>query len=282
MFFDILLYFPAKSLDPQADFHRSLKSILGQKNTSWKLVVIGNQAQMEASNAVITAIKQSQSWSNQIDLIQIKSYQTPDLNKAFAYLGENGENHETHKLTMLESGDYLSSNFLGDSEDFLQSLELDKEGSLPILAVADFKYIDSKNQVFNSEFILKTKLTGQSIFDYIYKPKLLVHPFQFFWDIDLIKHFELKFDQEIENFDIRLAKFNLDYILALSSLNNFVLPELKINSRAFYICSNLIVEPNQFETKNNWWSILNNKQEQLKQIGGKTWWWYRWLGIWRK
>jgi hypothetical protein len=183
---------------------------------------------------------------------------------------------------MLECGDYLSSNFLGDSADFLQSLELDKEGSLPILAVTDFKYIDSKDQVFNSEFVLKAKISEQSVFDYIYKPKLLVHPFQFFWDIDLIKHFELKFDLEIESFDIRLAKFNLDYILALSSLNNFVLPELKINPKAFYICSNLIVEPNHFETQNNWWSILNNKQEQLKQIGGKTWWWYKWLGIWRK
>lgn len=282
MFFDILLYFPAKSHDPQADFHRSIKSVLGQKNKGWKLVVIGNSAQIEACNVVITAIKQSQTWSNKIDLVQIKNYQTPDLNKAFAYLGDNSSNHENHKLIMLESGDYLSSNFLYDSADFLKSLELDNEGTLPILAVADFRYIDSKDQVFGSEFILKTKLIEQSIFDYIYKPKLLVHPFQFFWDVDLIKHFELKFDQEIENFDLRLAKFNLDYILALSSLNNFVLPQLKINPKAFYICSNLIVEPHHFETQNNWWSILNNKQEQLKQIGGKTWWWYKWLGVWRK
>jgi hypothetical protein len=183
---------------------------------------------------------------------------------------------------MLESGDYLSPEFLSKSQDFLKSLDLSKNSLESHLAYCDFKYLNSQNQAFDSTFVLKTELGKTHASDFIFRPKLLLRPVQFFWDLGLIKKLGIKFDNRLENQDLKLAKFNLDYILAITQLNDHLLPEPKFCSKAYYISTNPVIETLYGYSDIGWSQVLGDKEEILEKIGKRVWWKYKWLKFWKR
>ena len=280
MFFDILITFGNQEDQINTEFERSLKSILTQKNNNWNLVVIGSLGQIEMAKNSIDKLKETQPILNQIDLILVKTYGSIDLNQAFEYF--EAKDQEIHKLLMLESGDYLSPDFLAEGENFVHSLDLSKNSFESYLAFSDFKYLNSKNEVFDSRFVLKLKLDAARSNDFMFRPKLLLRPIQFFWDLKIIKKFGIKFDNSLENSDLRLAKFSLDYILALAQINDFLLPKPKFCSKTYYISSSPVIESLYDYSLVAWAEILKEKQGIIEKIGGKTWWKYKWLTFWRR
>ena len=280
MFFDILITFGNQEDQINTEFERSLKSILTQKNNNWNLVVIGSLGQIEMAKNSIDKLKETQPILNQIDLILVKTYGFIDLNQVFEYF--EAKDQEIHKLLMLESGDYLSPDFLAEGENFLHSLDLSKNSFESYLAFSDFKYLNSKNEVFDSRFVLKLKLDAARSNDFMFRPKLLLRPIQFFWDLKIIKKFGIKFDNSLENSDLRLAKFSLDYILALAQINDFLLPKPKFCSKTYYISSSPVIESLYDYSLVAWAEILKEKQGIIEKIGGKTWWKYKWLTFWRR
>jgi hypothetical protein len=280
MIFDILITFGAQNNEIDVNFERSLKSLVTQKNSNWNLVVIGDTEQIETAKNIVQKFKQSQGITNKIDLVQVKTYGSIDINQAFEYF--EIKNQEIHKLLMLESGDYFSPEFLTKAQDFLESLDLSKNSLESYLAFSDFKYLNSKNQAFESTFVLKTDLEQAQAGDFIFRPKLLLHPIQFFWDLSLIKKLDLKFDNTLENQDLKSAKFNLDYILAIAQLNNYLLPVPKFCSKAYYISSNPVIETLYDYSPVGWIQILKEKEEILQKIDTQIWWKYKWLKFWKR
>lgn len=289
MFFDILLTFRDPNLELEPLFARSLRSLLAQQNQNWKLIVIGNMDQILAIDNLLIKLRKTENIANQIQFIRVKTYVKIDLNHALSALMANLkpnpkplELQQSHKLLILENGDYFSNDFLKIAADFIQSLNLDSENLESYLPFCDFKYLNSKDQVFESTFVLKTNLLDAKASDFVFRPKLLLQPVQFFWDLDIIQKFGIRFDTQLEDLDLKMAKFNLDYILAITKANNFLLPTPKICPKIYYISSSQIVESFHSSQTNIWSQILIDKQEILKSIGGKTWLKYRWLKFWHR
>jgi len=286
MFFDILLSLDDSNHDSnqnlQLFFERTMHSLLTQQNTNWKLIIIGNMEQIQAVENSLNQLRNRQPIVNQIQFIRVKAYAKIDLNQAFKILESDLQPTQSHKLLFLESGDYLGPNFLKVAADFLQSLNLNHENLGSYLAFCDFKYLNSKDQVFESSFVLKTKLGEAQASDFIFRPKLLLRPVQLFWDLELIQKFGIRFDSELDDLDLKMAKFNLDYILTITKINHFLLPTPKLCPKIFYIASHQIVESFHTSQTNIWNQILKDKQEILQSIGGKTWLKYRWLRFWHR
>jgi hypothetical protein len=271
----IFVYFKPNQVPDEAQIKLTWQS-LTDGLVSNQIIVTGDTSQILATKNILEPFLENEKQQNEKQIIwcQHQNSGTEALNIAFSELSDRFKSTEiATKVVLVRFGDYFQPNFFSKSTVQLQNLNLFREISNTV-PFGNFIYLESSKKVHTAKKVLGLNLKHKDFWWHILHPQSLLPILPYFWDWDLIVSNNLKFDSNLKNFDLEMAKFNLDYLLLVSKLNNDLAPKMLFCEDLVYAARfELMPFSSSKKDLKPWRQTLMDKSEDLKNIAGWKWLW---------
>ncbi|GAB4148297.1 MAG: hypothetical protein OHK0017_10990 [Patescibacteria group bacterium] len=275
MSFVLILYFSGNSQFLAEKFKLSITSLL-QNELASSIWITGNKDQL---NAAINYVESDSFISKRLQpswVLEKSDLNGDRINAALDTIKtERLPGSLPAKLIFLRIGDYLHPNFFTEASKALNNLNLNQDPASKFFLMGTSLHTSGKTQSYTAEQTLKIRQDKANFWSMITNPKYLSLSIPFFWDIDLILKYNIRFNLELKDFNLQFAKFNLDNLLLASKLNSYIYPQPVFNPSIIYISKEALIEDQYLSVEEipSWKSILFTKSEDLQNISGLNWAW---------